>query len=149
MQLVGRDIEPGRYVATGFEFCYWERLSGLSGELDDVITNDIPNFRSIVEIVPTDVAFDSVDCGGWTLYLPAGTVSTFTDGDWVVGQDVVPGQYTAEPTDDACYWERATGFAHSSDEIIANDIPRGRAIVEIEVSDVRFSSRGCGTWTPL
>ena len=51
MQLVGRDLEPGRYTATGFEFCYWERLSGLSGELDEVIVNDIPNSRAIVEIL--------------------------------------------------------------------------------------------------
>jgi hypothetical protein len=149
MQLVGRDLEPGRYTATGFEFCYWERLSGLSGELDEVIVNDIPNSRAIVEIPPTDVAFDSVDCGDWTLYVPGETVSTFTDGDWTVGQDIVAGQYTAEPSGEACYWERATGFTHAPEEIIANDIPRGRAIVEIAASDARFSSRGCGNWTPL
>jgi hypothetical protein len=150
MQLVGTDVQPGRYIADGFSgLCYYERLSGLSGELDDIIVNDLPLGRAIVEIQSTDVAFNSEDCGDWVIYFPSVTVPTFGDGDWVVGQDIAPGRYSSEGTADGCYWERATGFTHELDELITNDLPSGRAIVEIAPTDVRFTSKDCGTWTPL
>ena len=149
IHLVGSEIQPGRYIATGFQFCYWERLSGLSGEDDDIVANDIPGDRAIVAVLESDVAFNSYDCGRWTIYLPAGMVASFGSGDWVVGQDIAPGRYAAEGTGGNCYWERASGFTHNADEVITNDLQSGRAIVEIEPSDVRFTSRDCGTWTPL
>ena len=149
IHLVGSEIQPGRYIATGFQFCYWERLSGLSGEDDDIVANDIPGERAIVAVLESDVAFNSYDCGRWTIYLPAGMVASFGSGDWVVGQDIAPGRYAAEGTSGNCYWERASGFTHNTDEVITNDLQSGRAIVEIEPSDVRFTSRDCGTWTPL
>ena len=58
MYEVGIDIQPGRhrfYPASGL--CYWARLSGFSGELDDIITNDNPRGRFIVEIRPSDEGF--------------------------------------------------------------------------------------------
>jgi hypothetical protein len=149
MQLVGQSVQPGRYTTSGFEFCYWARLAGLSGEAGDVIVNDTPTGRAVVEILPSDVAFDSGDCGTWTGYVPGGIATTFGDGDWVVGQDIAPGQYSADATGGTCYWERASGFTHEFGELITNDLPSGRPIVEIQPSDVRFTSRDCGTWTPL
>jgi hypothetical protein len=149
IHLVGSEIQPGRYIATGFEFCYWERLSGLSGEDDDIVANDIPGERAIVAVLESDVAFNSYDCGQWTIYLPTVMVASFGSGDWVVGQDIAPGRYAANGAGGNCYWERASGFTHSVDEVITNDLQSGRAIVEIESSDVRFTSRDCGTWTPL
>jgi hypothetical protein len=41
-------------------------LSGVSGELDDIVTNDLPTGRAIVEIAESDFAFSSRDCGEWT-----------------------------------------------------------------------------------
>jgi hypothetical protein len=149
MQLVGQSVQPGRYITSGFEFCYWARLAGLSGESGEVIVNDTPTGRAVVEILPSDVAFDSGDCGTWTGYVPGGIVTTFGDGDWVVGQDIAPGRYSADGTGGTCYWERASGFTHEFGELITNDLPSGRPIVEIQPSDVRFTSRDCGTWTPL
>ncbi|MBC7308142.1 MAG: hypothetical protein H5T80_14705, partial [Dietzia sp.] len=66
---------------------------------------------------------------------------------WVVNEQIQPGTYQAEG--ELCYWERATAFLHDFEEIIANDVPTGRAVVEIAPDDVRFTSNGCGTWTPL
>ena len=149
IHLVGSEIQPGRYIATGFEFCYWERLSGLSGEDDDIVANDIPGERAIVAVLESDVAFNSYDCGQWTIYLPTVMVASFGSGDWVVDHDIAPGRYATNGTGENCYWERASGFTHSPDEVITNDLQSGRAIVEIESSDVRFTSRDCGTWTPL
>src|SRR5690625_1057558 len=64
--IVGEDIEPGEYRADGGEFCYWERLSGTSGEFDDLITNDLGPGSHVVTIAESDAAFSSQDCGEWT-----------------------------------------------------------------------------------
>ncbi|QHC01069.1 hypothetical protein EK0264_12730 [Epidermidibacterium keratini] len=65
--LVNVDIPPGTYQSSGGSTCYWERLSGTSGEFDDIIANDLPAGQAIVTIEPTDVAFSSTGCGTWTL----------------------------------------------------------------------------------
>lgn len=65
IHIVGTDIQPGTYRAEGTESCYWARLSGFSG--DDIITNDIGDGTRIVEILATDVGFESSRCGTWSL----------------------------------------------------------------------------------
>ena len=67
--LVGRDIQPGTYQAQlpAGSSCYWERLSGLSGDLGDIIANDfVRSEQVVVTILATDVAFKSEGCGTWT-----------------------------------------------------------------------------------
>ncbi|HEX5945926.1 MAG TPA: hypothetical protein VFY82_06590 [Acidimicrobiales bacterium] len=145
-RVVGTDMQPGRYISEG-QFCYWERLSGLTGAFEDIIVNGNADGQAIVEIVPGDVAFNSNGCGRWSLYQPPpAPVSEFGSGDWVVGEQIVPGTYRAEG--EFCYWERASGFAHDFDEILANGVPEGQAVVEILASDTRFTATGCGPWTP-
>lgn len=63
--LVGEDIEPGEYRADGGEFCYWERLSGTGGELDDIIANDLGAGSHVVAIAESDNAFSTQGCGEW------------------------------------------------------------------------------------
>jgi len=66
MQLVGVDISAGTYRAGGGGGdCYWERLSGLSGTGDEIITNYYGSGQPVVAISPSDVAFDSTGCGTW------------------------------------------------------------------------------------
>jgi hypothetical protein len=146
-QVVGTDTQPGRYVAGG-ELCYWERLSGLGGTFEEIITNGNPEGQAIVEILDSDVAFNSDGCGDWTLYVPpASPATSFGPGDWVVGEQIAPGTYRADAAG-LCYWERASGFAHDFDEIITNGNPTGQAIVEIAPTDARFTTSGCGDWEP-
>ena len=66
--LVGADIDPGTYRAdAGAAGCYWERLSGLSGDIDDVIAEEFTEEGSaIVSIAPADRAFKSEGCGRWS-----------------------------------------------------------------------------------
>ena len=64
--LIGKDIQPGLYHTRSLG-CYWERLSGLSGSLDDILANENTSGPSYVEISPTDYAFKSVSCGTWEL----------------------------------------------------------------------------------
>jgi hypothetical protein len=67
VHVVGTDIQPGTYRTDGpgdgqFDMCYWARLSGLSGEFDDVITNGIPEGPATVEIAESDAAFETSGC---------------------------------------------------------------------------------------
>lgn len=65
LHVVGTDIQPGTYKTDGGQFCYWERLSGLSGEFGDIITNDIGEGPKTVSIAASDAAFSSDGCGTW------------------------------------------------------------------------------------
>lgn len=63
--VVGIDIEPGKYKLEG-DGIYWARLSGVSLELNDIISNGNPTGGSaIVEVSPNDFAFE-VSGGEWT-----------------------------------------------------------------------------------
>jgi hypothetical protein len=65
---VGLDVQPGTYQANVTASCYWARLSGFSGTLDDIIANDnISAGPVIVTIDPSDAGFHSTRCGNWTL----------------------------------------------------------------------------------
>lgn len=76
IQIVGTDVQPGTYQSSsdpsgggelgGIDACYWERLAGLSGDLRDIIANDLTEGRATVTIAPGDVAFSSFGCGTWT-----------------------------------------------------------------------------------
>jgi hypothetical protein len=61
--LVGTDIKPGTYRATGHGGCYWARLSNLSGS--GIIANGL-GANQIVTISSSDKAFETQDCGDWT-----------------------------------------------------------------------------------
>ncbi|MCJ7858295.1 hypothetical protein [Corynebacterium kalidii] len=67
-QIVGSDIQPGTYRnSSSSNLCYWERLSGLSGEMGDLIANEVTEGQAVVTIAATDAAFSSTDCGRWEL----------------------------------------------------------------------------------
>lgn len=68
---VGGDIVAGTYVAfvPAGSTCYWERVSGFSGELEESIAtgNAGSGELVIVQIDPTDAGFNSDGCGTWTM----------------------------------------------------------------------------------
>lgn len=69
--LVPTEIEPGTYQGTVPEdssYCYWTRLSGTSGEADDIIAGDFlrPGERVTVTISEDDAAFAHSGCGTLT-----------------------------------------------------------------------------------
>lgn len=65
--VVGTDIAPGTYRTAGGSFCYWERSSGTSGELNEILANSVGEGQNVVTIAPSDVAFTSQGCGSWEL----------------------------------------------------------------------------------
>lgn len=141
------DIAPGTYQTAGLAGCYWARLSGLGGQLSDIIANGDPSGSAIVTIAPTDVAFDSEGCGTWSPLPATGTpATTFGDGTWAVGTKIAPGTYQA-PGGTGCYWARLSDFSGQLSGIIANADPSGPTLVTIASSDAGFETSGCGQWT--
>lgn len=149
--LVGTDIEPGLYRANDASFCYWARLSGLGGDLGDIIANEIGSgFSLVVEIMPSDRAFETSGCGEWAPLESASPSGgeDFGDGTWVVGLDIEPGTYRALGGD-SCYWVRLSGFSGELSDILANALPSGGTVVEIVATDTGFATSGCERWEPV
>lgn len=143
--LVGTDIEPGVYVGlAGDDFlgsCYWERLSGLSGEFDDLIANDNAEGLFYIEVLESDVAL-TTDCE----LLPIDKVSPpdtmyseIGPGTYLIGRDIEAGTWRGD-AGESCYWERLTCVSGDFNCIITNSNPEGQFFVEISDSDYAFST---------
>lgn len=152
MFVVNDEIEPGLY-RTDQGINYWERLSGFSGEFDDIIANGLPDGQSYVEILESDVAFNSQGSGEWVKVeedYEGEKLTEFGDGQYIVGKDIEPGRYkNDEVTSGFGYWARLSGFTGELDDIITNDNIEGSVIVEISESDFGFETNGCGTWKKI
>lgn len=66
MYFVGKDIAPGTWQSSGGDACYWERLTGFSGQFRDIKANDLLSGSTVVDIEAGDQGFYSHDCGTWT-----------------------------------------------------------------------------------
>lgn len=146
---VGKDIQPGTYrTRVGSSNCYYARLKGFSGSLDDILANDNTDAPAIVTIKSSDKGFESQNCGTWTKDLSQITTSktSFGDGMFIVGTDIMPGTYR-NSGGDSCYYARLSGFSGDLSEILANNNVSTPTIVTISASDKGFKSQGCGTWT--
>ena len=141
---VNIDIQPGIYVGkagTGLlDSCYWERLSGVSGEFSDLIANGNAIGQFYIEVLSTDKYFkigcDITPLNEWAE--PTGTLSEIGPGMYLVGREIVPGTYRGEAGTgvlDSCYWERLSGVSGEFSDIIANDNAIGSYFVSIEDSD--------------
>jgi len=65
---VGVTISPGTYTninSSPRSGCYWARLSGFSGEINDLIANSFSDSVQIVEIDAFDAGFETEGCGTW------------------------------------------------------------------------------------
>ncbi|MBI4885256.1 MAG: hypothetical protein HY826_14505 [Actinobacteria bacterium] len=162
--LVGVDVAAGIYESDvpsdDSRTCYWERLNDATGVEVGVATpfedaniiggNAFSGEHLIVEIVATDVAFNSYACGVFTpLVALAQPATEFGPGDWLVGSQIAPGHYeaTGDPASSACYWRRLSAVTGFSFDVIAYSPFEGAAIADIEATDFAFSSNGCGDWT--
>ena len=65
--LVGPEIAAGTWRNSNSSAgCYWERLSGFTGELGDIITNSFSSVIQAVTVASTDAGFSSEGCGTWS-----------------------------------------------------------------------------------
>lgn len=148
---VGGDVQPGTYrTRSGSSGCYFARLKGFGGTLDEVIANENTSAPAVVTIAATDKGFESRRCGRWTQDLSAITNSqtTFGDGEYIVGTDLAPGTYRNSGKQ-GCYYARLSGFGHTIDDVISNENTDAAAIVTIAASDKGFEATRCGTWTKV
>jgi hypothetical protein len=125
-------------------------LKGFSGALADIIANENTDARAVVTILPTDAGFQSSRCDTWSSDLSAITTSqtSFGDGDFIVGTDMVPGTYR-NTASTGCYYARLSGFGHTLSDILANENTDAQAVVTIAASDKGFEATRCGTWTKI
>lgn len=87
----------------------------------------------------------------------AGARTSFGDGAWLVGTEIVPGTYRTDGPSSRCYWALLAEFsnvkafldrseaASSADpgpEIGADQV----IVVQIGAGDAAFETIGCGTW---
>lgn len=75
----------------------------------------------------------------------SGPLTEFGPGTWLVGSQIAPGRYFAEP-DRECYWERRTADGRlAANERISGDAPQ--IIVDIASTDRTFETNArCGVW---
>lgn len=149
--IVPDEVKPGRYRIDTGSSCYWERLSGFSGELEDIEANHFGGGWLIVDVLDSDNGFKSSNCGDWTDDLTPITtnkVADFSDGMFLVGSDISSGVWRATGAGSSCYVERLDGFSGELDEVKMNKFTSEEVvIVEVANTDIGFSSNGCGTWS--
>lgn len=63
---VGIDVAPGTWHNSGGTSCYWQRMSGFSGNLGEIIANANVSGPVNVTIGAGDKGFKSSRCGTWT-----------------------------------------------------------------------------------
>lgn len=148
MYIIGRDIQAGIYKGqAGSEFgdsCYWERMSGVSGEFEDILANDNSVGSFYVDIKETDFAFQ-VGCPMTpieSIPLPEEFLTTLDAGTYLIGRDIQAGIYKGQAGDDfsgSCYWERLSGVSGDFNDIIANDNATGQFYIEVAPTDFALS----------
>jgi hypothetical protein len=147
--VVGKDIKPGTYrTREGSPGCYYARLRGFGGQLDEIIGNNNTSDPAIITIDASDKGFKSSNCGLWTQDMSSITSSKteFNDGMYVVGTDIKPGTYKNSGKQ-GCYYSRLSNFSGAGiDGIIANNTSNDPVLVTIAETDAGFKSSNCGTW---
>lgn len=72
----------------------------------------------------------------------AGAAGTFTDGIYLVGEDISPGDYDGVVTGQVGYWARLRGTDGVVGAIVANGLVTGPFVLTVNTSDVAVELRG-------
>jgi hypothetical protein len=100
---------------------------------------------STYQVVPSPAAVAPVAPA-----VPAGPKTTFGDGVWEVGVDIVPGRYKSPGPGEngfgSCYYARLKTGDGSFGDIIDNDLSQGPVTVTIKETDGLFDTNGCQDW---
>lgn len=150
--LVGVDIEPGLYIGfadnTTFGSCYWERLSGLSGDFDDILSNGNGEGQFYVQVLEGDLALKT-DCPltplGAAPVPETDNATELAPGTYLVGRDIQPGRFRGRAGSgigDSCYWERLSDLTGDFEGLLANDNAEGSFFVEVLETDFALTT-GC------
>lgn len=129
--LVGTEIPPGVYRTND----YWS-VNSADGE---IIDNDLIRSGTTIAVIPEGAA--TVKFSGEALAIADSAVydpivEGFTEGTYVVGVDIQPGQYRVSGS--SAYAARLDGNL----EIIDNDLADGSVILMVDPSDAYFKFSG-------
>ncbi len=120
-------------------------MSGVSGELSDIIANDNAVGQFYIEVLPTDkylkVACNIIPLNAWPE--PVDPLSDIEPGVYLIDRDIAPGTYRGEAGAgvlDSCYWARLSGVSGEFSDLIANDNAVGPYFVNVEDSDFALST---------
>jgi hypothetical protein len=132
--LVPAEVAPGIYRVGQ----YWAALDAQQ----EIIDNDLVDDCFSIMVLGSDASY--VEINGQAVlveFLPVydPIAEGCTDGTFLVGSDIAPGQYRVNPTDGNAYWARLDANL----EIIDNDLQEGQSIVVVDASD--FALRISGT----
>jgi hypothetical protein len=148
--IVGIDIQPGIYVGMAgeglFDSCYWARLSGLGGTLDEILANDNAEGQYYVEVLPSDNALETKCTLLPIAQVPAppNLLTILPTGTYLVGRDIAAGVYRGIAGEDfmeSCYWARLSGVDGSLDNILANDNATGQFFIDVQPTDFALEVR--------
>jgi hypothetical protein len=73
---------------------------------------------------------------------PAVEPGVLGDGIHIVGEDVAPGEYEGEPTEDVGYWARLKNTDGTVNSVVANGLVTGPFVVKVVESDKALELRG-------
>ena len=146
---VGTDIQPGVYAGRGGEdilnSCHWQRLSGVSGKLEDVLAVDNAIGQFYVLIKDTDAYFKTTcevtPLADWPE--PEEPTTTIKPGMHIVGRDIAPGTYKGKAGEDilnSCHWNRVSAASGELEDVIAVDNATGQFYVSVEPTDYALST---------
>jgi hypothetical protein len=137
-------VAPGTYFTRGVgDTCRWERTATNGA----VLGTEFVLGPAVATITSSDAGFISTGCGRWKLERHGPEVSRFSDGDYAVGVDIVPGQYVTTGGV-SCSWREARDFTGSAGAVIGQQSgSMGNIVVNLESPIAEFHSTGCGTWT--
>jgi hypothetical protein len=139
VHIVGAEVKPSLYrVMTGSGSSYWARLDANQEIIDNDLSTSCP---TLLIVDPTD-AYIEISGGGareLSLSEPFDPIAEqCTDGVFLVGLDIQPGQYRVLPAGGSTYWARIDGNMG----IIDNDLSDGQLIVKIRPGDFAFTFSG-------
>ena len=144
---VGQDIDPGTYVGiagTGvLDTCYWARLQGVSGALDDILANDNVMGQFYIEVLEGDGYLEThcqiTSLAAWPE--PSELPESLQPGTYLVGRDIAAGTYRGEAGEevlDWCYWARLNGVTGEPKDVAANHNATGGPFY-VEVLDTDYA----------
>jgi hypothetical protein len=145
--LVLEEIEPGIYRGQGGpdsqEACYWARLRDLTEAFESIIAADTRQGQFYLEIKPSDAAVQ-VYCAITSLDPNLPQVSSYAQhlspGMYLIGADILPGQYRGQTGERPCAWERLSGVDGEPNSLIASGDEAGDFVLDVLPSDFAVST---------
>jgi hypothetical protein len=142
--LVGAEIKPGIYRGEEGN-CTFERLKDLSGSDEAILSNGNSFGPFYIEILDSDYALKT----GCNLTLLNSLPEPLADfpqqvnpGMYLVGREILPGNYQGQSTGNSCYWERLSDVTGDIEGVITNGGAVGQFYVRVLESDFALMT-GC------